>query len=289
MRKYRNWVICWSLFLLVLAGCRTLPPIPAPLTRMEVLERFNSNVAALGAFKASIFEWDAKIVDEQGKKQRHRHLGGSVRYVPPEEPLKPSSFFLSTRAPIGEAMVVGSNEEEYWMYIKPLGKGWWGKYEHQDKKCADKMMINPQAFLEFIGLRQLPTQPVRPGYKVGREQNILEFIELVDGGYWIRREIIIDRRDNLPKEVRAYGENGKLILQSWLGKYKQLGQAWVPSEIRVIEKNGDEVMLDFRLKLWNFKMIDKDDRKLSILLRRPRKIKGIDDYQQIDQECENIR
>jgi hypothetical protein len=269
-----------------LVGCKTIKPVCEPLTRMEAMTRYNANIEALPPFKANVFEWEVKFVDDKGKKQKHPHMGGRVYFVPAETPEQPSSFFLMTKAVMGDALVVGSNEKEFWMYIKPDKRGWWGKYEHQGKDCSKQMMIDPQVFLEFIGLRHLPIRPIYPAYKVADDHYTIEYIDYQKDGYQIKREIIIDRCDNLPREINTYNQNGQRTMHSRLSNYKKLGEAWVPGEIQIATAIQD---FRFRLKLWGFKAIKKDDRKLSRILQRPRRISGIDDYQQVDKDCEGSK
>ena len=249
---------------------------------MEALARYNANVEALPPFKANVFEWEVKFVDDNGKEQKHPHMGGRVYFVPADGAEQPSSFFLMTKTMMGDALVVGSNEKEFWMYIKPDKRGWWGKYEHQGKDCSKQMMIDPQVFLEFLGLRHLPIRPIYPAYKVAEDYYTIEYIDYQNDGYQIKREIIIDRCDNLPREINTYSRDGQRTMHSRLSSYKKLGKAWVPGEIRIATAIRD---FRFRLKLWGFKAIKKDDRKLSRILQRPKRIPGIDDYQQIDKDC----
>ena len=50
------------LILLSAGGCISAKkPIPRPLARLEAIEQYNQNVAAIMPFKAKVFEWEFHI------------------------------------------------------------------------------------------------------------------------------------------------------------------------------------------------------------------------------------
>jgi len=269
-----------------LMGCNVAKvAVPESITRQEAMVRYNRNVDAIVPFKARVSQWEAKWVDDKGKAQHHTDSVGSVFYVPPKEADGRALFYLMTKALLDEALVVGSNEEEFWMYSKPAKLGRWGKYEHRNKDCAGAMAVDPQVFLEFIGLSYLSVEAPYPAYKVTDKENVIEIIDYVDDGFRIRREIVIDRRSELPSEINAYDSDGSRIMQSKLSNYTKLGDGWLPGEICISTEDGDSL---FRLKLQSFRKLEASNLETykETLFKRKENPSGIDDYQQIDKECE---
>lgn len=279
----KTTLICGIVFLfLTMSGCPSkLSPIPEPLTRQQGLDLYNANVKAVPPFKATILQWKAEFPDEQGELKKHEEWGGNVLYHPFLNEQSPARFYLKANAPGKEALVLGSNEKEFWMYSKWGNYGLWGKHKHQGKPCARKMLIPPQLILEFIGLAPLPEQPPYPVYKVNPQTNIIEYVAEDDEGYSCRREIIIDRRSNLPTEINAYNRNGQKIMHSTLKNYQTLDRAHLPADILLSWPKEKSFI---HLRLFGFKVDEKDRSKLFI---RPVRIPGIDDYQQIDLPCED--
>jgi outer membrane lipoprotein-sorting protein len=280
-------ILIWGMVFLVLivSGCPPqLGPVPEPLTRQEGLESYNANVNAVVSFKAAIAEWEVEFPDEKEKKKHFEELvwGGSIIYRPPVSWDVSARFRLEARAPFETAFVLGSNEDEFWMYSELAEHGGWGKYQHLGKSCSNNVLIPPQLILEFIGLRPIPDQPPFPVYKIYPETHVFEYIDVDDEGYSSKREIVIDRRSNLPVEINAYSSEGQRIMHSELQDYKPLADAMLPTSIFLSWPNRDTFI---RLKIRSYKVDEKDRSKLFV---RPTKISGIKDYQQIDESCEKV-
>jgi hypothetical protein len=272
------------LFLFTASGCpRPLGPVPEPLTRQEGLEFYNANVNAVAPFKAAIAEWEVEFPDENEKKKNFEELvwGGSIIYRPPSSWDVSAQFHLEAKAPFETAFVLGSNEQEFWMYSELAEHGGWGKYEHLGKSCSENVLIPPQLILEFIGLRPIPDNPPFPVYKIYPETYVYEYIDIDDEGYSSKREIVIDRRSNLPIEINAYSSEGQRIMHSELKNYQPLADAMLPTRIFLSWPHRDTFI---RLKIRSFKVDEKDRSKLFIRPARP----GIEDYQQIDESCEKV-
>ena len=270
--------------LLFTFGCLRAPSlshIPDPLSRQEAVELYNANVSAVASFKASILQWQAQFPDERGKIKTYKEWGGSILYRPPAGGDIPAPFYLRAQAPGKEALVIGSNEKEFWMYSKWGHYARWGKYEHLGKPCVRQMLIPPQLILEFIGLRPISSEPPYPVYKVYSQTNVIEYIAVDEQGYSCRREIIIDRRSNLPAEINAYNGDGQKIMHSELKNYQNLAHARLPADIFLSWPAQKSFI---HLKINSYKVDEKDRSKLFI---RPLRIPDVDDYQQIDQSCEN--
>lgn len=105
--------------------------------------------------------------------------------------------------------------------------------------------------MEFIGLRAIPIEKLirpYPIYKVLPEQNVIEYALPDETGL---REIIIDRRSNLPRQINQYDNTGQRIFESKLGHYQSLGAAMLPGDITLTAPADGSY---FRLKLSNYKI-----------------------------------
>ena len=268
-------------FLFVLGCPPPRGPVPEPLPRYDAIERYNANVNAIQPFKAVIAEWETEFIDPDGKKQHFNELGGSIFYRPPFGEGSRPKIYAQTEVLGQDAWVVGSNETEYWMYSQWGKFGRWGKHKHYGKDCVAMMPIHPQVLLEFIGLLPLPNEPPYPLYKIRAETYVIEYVVLKNEGYFSKREIIVDRRTNLPREINAYNADGLMILHSELKKYKPLAEAMLPTEICISFPKENSFL---RLKLKSY-MIDAKNR--DALFIRPKIIPDIEDYLQIDKDCEH--
>jgi hypothetical protein len=282
------WIL-YGIFLLslLISGCaqKRLAPLPPPLSRAEILDNYNANVAAVPAFSAQVAQWQVQLTDDQDKTHRYHDRGGKVFYRPGQSPAAHPRLYLQCSTLLeSKALVVGANQDEFWMYSKIAGRFWWGKYEYLGQACSASMPINPQLFLELIGLSPLPavaSQPPYPLLKIGPEDYVIEFVVRGDDGFSLQREIILDRRTNLPREINAYSPSGARLMQSRLADWQQVGPALLPADIMITAASDQDSL---RLHLRQFKP-DSTDR--GPLFQRPAHVPDIKEYTQIDRRCEH--
>lgn len=284
--RIRRLIPVFLFFLLsVIIGCastRTVKPIPEPISLQEAIFLYNQNVAAVPSFKAKISEWQVRIKSPD-RSVNHKDIFGKVFFQPPAPGQTNASCYLTADSAFGSEIVIASNNTEFWFYIQRKDLAQWGKYEHAGKPCVREVPLNPQVFLEMLGLRPIPdslgANPY-PIYKILPEENVIEYAALTDSGLQLKREIFIDRRTNLPSKIYLYSEDGRRILESILDHYEPLGQAMLPGNITMTTPSGD---FFFRLKLRQYK---EDTTPRDALFDRTQH-HGIKHFEQIDRRCES--
>lgn len=267
-------------------GCesqRQLGPVPPPITRQEALARYNAHVLSIAPFRAKVKYWKVKFRDKDGKTHNYDGNGLKVYYHPSRISDGHGQFYLQLdNLFLKRAMVIGSNEQQFWVYSKAEESGGWGKYIHRGKACAENLSVDPEMLLQLIGLRPIPTNVNQyPLYEVGAEENFIRYVKLSDDGLEVAWKITFDRRSDLPLRIAVYDKQGKIVQQSRLGDYHQLGDAMLPGDIVISSPNDDSY---FHLKLHAFKPDNRDRTKYFTL---PEDLPGIKDYRQIDLQCEN--
>ncbi|MBI9018901.1 MAG: hypothetical protein JEZ07_16745 [Phycisphaerae bacterium] len=290
--KAKNFspLLILSILLTLCIGChlaKTSPrPAPVDLSLDEIIKNYNDNFYKIPKLKATISQWTLDFVEpianEQGELENKYHhyneLGGVLFFKPGIDEDDRGSFYLQTRAPANpEALVIASNENEFWMYTLTGKFGFWGKYKDLGKLNTEDMFFDPQLLLDFIGWRPLNSKAVRPAYKIFPEKNILECIEFDGRGLRIAREIIFDRYTNLPTEINGYSWDGQLVIHSQLDNYIEFGddKALVPTKILISFPVKESSML---IRLDKYRPSTRDKTSL---FSRPESIEGVDDYRQI--------
>jgi len=274
--------ICLAVLLLTGSGCGPPAKLPVPpaIAMGQALKYFNANVAAIPPFSAKIKHWKGRFLDEKGKAVKADGAGTKLYFYPPSGSSELARIYLRASTLIEkETLVLASNDKECWMYSKVADYGQWGKYAHQGKLCSRAMPFNPQTVLEFVGWRPLPNEGPYPVYRVNPEQYVLEYIGYENDRFYLNREIIIDRRSNLPLALKTYDKSGRVVMQSTLKNYQKLDDAFLPAYIK-IDFPQEQSYLELKLK--SFRVNHREKPQLFI---RP----DIDlkDFQQIDQDCEN--
>lgn len=266
-------------------GQHRLGPIPAPIARDEALGRYNARVRAIPAFRAKVTNWEVKFRDEDGDEKRYDGNGLKLYFDPSLGACGRACLYLQLdNLLFKRAMVIGSNEDEFWAYSRAQESGGWGKYVHRGKGCGEGLLINPDTLLHLIGIKAIPAagnELPYPLYKVGAEENSIEYVTFGEDGLEVLWEITTDRRTDLPKGIVIYDGEGQIVQQSRLSDYQEIGATMLPGDI-VISSGSDNSYL--HLKLHAYKP-DEDDR--SKYFTRPENPPGIKDYRQIDQDCED--
>jgi hypothetical protein len=275
----------WVGLILGLYGCNGVDSsiqIPDPIARGAALEAYNANVAAMPAFKARIKEWEISFLEpEGGKRKSFKGNAGTLLFRPAVENNAPMLRLQADPLIGSEALVVCVNTQEYWLSSGQSKEGWWGKLEHSGKPCAETGILNLQLLLGLIGFETIADEPLAPPYlvyKVGPEDNT---IYITDDLLRLRREITLDRRDNLLKEARVYDQSGVNVIYGQLGDYQPLGDAHVPGRI-ALEDLANKAWL--RLKLHQYR--DDTEGKREALFNRERNAHDLEHFIQIDRDCD---
>ncbi len=276
--------------LFVAAGCprpQKLSPVPSPILLTDALTRYNDNVEAVGAFSAKISQWEA-VLHEDDKSHKVRESGGKIFFAPPDSDQARARLSLRASASFYDlkALILGSNDEEFWMIVTPQKFGMWGRYDNLEKPCGGKLPFDPQQILDLAGLKTIPDQPAwspYPVYKVLPEDYVIEYVRPSEEGLWLQREIVIDRRTDHPREIKLYDREGLCLGRSELSEYLPLENGFIPGRIRLIFKDERERDNIFQLKLTRPRPLTEIH---PLLFERPEEPTGLDTYQQIDKDCD---
>ena len=281
-----SWHCYCRLLLIALAllaiGCPPPPakPMPQPIALAVALSRYNANVAAIPKFSARLADWEIEQRDPNTDDTQGWHdSSGRLYFEPAPNPTDPPCFYLQADASLRpKAFVIAANATEFWLYSEALKIGVWGTHANAIEEETDALLGNPDALLDTIGLRPLPTNPLAPPYPVYRvvsEHNIIEYIVRTPNGFRLRREIVLDRRTDLPVEINDYNDVGLRVRHTALGNYEKLGAASLPGTIKIVSC-ADRSFLS--LKLTKFRQDAKDHIKL---FSRPKNKLGPTHYQRI--------
>ncbi|MBN1488695.1 MAG: hypothetical protein JXA69_02160 [Phycisphaerae bacterium] len=248
-----------GLLTLALAGCE--PQAPPPFVPMQqTVSRVNVNNMHLGTtaggLKGSPIEATVQFREHPDARPRKERLHGSLRFT------KPRDLILSLRhGMLGEVMQAGSNEREYWLWVRPeINKLWWGTYAQLAQTAAlytpeaDTMPLRPEHLIEALGLNDLPDDTsgiYGPVYRPEPERNVLIFLEYDrDGKAFIWKEYHIDRREPfLIREILFREMDGQIRMHAQLSEYKRVrGALAVAAHTVRIDWPAADSWLDLRIR-----------------------------------------
>jgi hypothetical protein len=196
------------------------PPAP-PRELREIVEVVEHNSAMLDRpLWSQGVTVTARFRDE--KSQEHTYnLEGSFLFR------KPRGLRLDLRPSMGDpVMQIGSNDEDYWIWIEPEIKTMrWGRYRHVGKPCAHSIAVRPDQLGTALGLDGLPDADetlIGPARKYGKTHDILYYLRRRPGGeYLLEQEYWVDRSPPyMIRRVLYRDAFGRSLMSSLLDDYR---------------------------------------------------------------------
>lgn len=240
--------------LVALTGCP--PPkglsteVPPPPLRpvAEQVAAVNRNVAGITrTLSGGGINVSSKIQDE-GKTHRY-DLDGKIRFLPPR-----FLYFDLSHLGVPSAVHIGSNDEQFWVWVKPeQNKLWYGRWADLHPADTKHMPLAPDMILSAMGLAPLPTAGsglVGPMPRVDDHRYYkLLYSAGGENGLWIQREYWLDRYPPfLPRVVVFREPDGQVQMQATLDDYQSVegSPVYVARDVRMIwPKEDDSLRIRF--------------------------------------------
>ena len=225
-----------TLLILVLSGigacCKPPAPILAyngPTSRMvEVVRAINDNNAAIPSIWTEI-GFEATLHDDK-KNVRSGDGYGVLMYRKVAE--KPDELLLrGSNDLIGTLFEIGSTsgaDGQYWCAILPnTNTEWFGYYKHLDKPCAKTIPIQPYLVTEVLGVGEIDEnfmQSPMPVMQFNNEADAYVLLHIYPSRtqFAAQKEVWYDRKTSLPKKVKLFDGNGRVLLQAILSNHQIL-------------------------------------------------------------------
>lgn len=221
-----------------------------------MLEQRAENIVPLKATGQCLLQYY-----DEGRKHKKENFPVKLWTNPPSE-----IYLQGDLAFDPKGIVLGSNEDEFWLAMKPkeISGYWWGRWSAGP--CLDNMMIGPQILLEALGIT-----------KANDQQN---WSLLNEGGFDVlvnrqgtteSRRIYIDNCDYLIRRIE-YFDAGQPAAVAELAEYKEVIKGFfVPSVIKIVNlsKDNDKDLVSIRLNLKSIKPASLTEKQRKRLFTRP--------------------
>ena len=251
--------------ILLLAGCavdtaKQLPICPGKESVAEALAALQSqsqNVVPLRARGQCLLQYYA-----DGKKRRE-NLTVQVRVNPPFE-----IYLQGDKALVPKAIVLGSNEQEFWLSIRPkeISTHWWGQWSEQEQ--SEGFLINPRTLLEALGIGEVDTDQ---DWSLSNE-GPFDILTKREQGAIVKR-IYIYSCEYRVRRIEFFDSDGQVAALAELDKYTEVSEGFlVPGLIKVTThgRNGAEDSLGITLNLRPVKPAKITEALRRHLFGRPR-------------------
>ena len=274
MKILRKLILYIPLLILILAGCESrfrqptkiCPGKDSVTDALAALQSQSRNVVPLRANGQCRFEYNV-----EGKKKLQRESFNVKLWVNPPVEL----YLQGDKALVPKAIVLGSNEKEFWLSISPkeISTHWWGYWSEQD--LSDGLVINPRTLLESLGIGEVESQRNWSLSNEGPYDVISKRQQDV-----VIKKIYIYSCDYRVRKIEFFSRDGQIVADTKLDKYKEVSDGFfVPFLMKVTtySRETGETALSITLDLNSIRPATITEPRRNILFRRtpPRGIKTI--------------
>lgn len=264
IKLFLNFTAAIILLAVILAGCApqirkpvlVCPGAESAIDSLSLLKLRSENTVPLQANGQCRMQFH----DAEGKKH-DENFPVKLWMNPPAE-----IYLQGDVAFNAKGVVLGSNEDEFWLSMKPKTNTYvWGQWS--DDVYLEKLMINPKLVLEAIGIT-----------KVGGEENwsssnedVFDVLTKRDGRTEIQK-IYISTSDCLVKRTE-YFDAGRLVFVTELDEYEEVSEGfYVPAVIKIVKHAAESTENSVRitLNLKSIKSANITERQHNRLFTRPK-------------------
>lgn len=267
MKLLRKLILYIPVVILFLAGCESrfrqptkiCPGKDSVTDALAALQSQSRNVAPLRANGQCRFEYYV-----EGKKKPQRENFNVKLWVNPPVEI----YMQGDKALVPKAIVLGSNEKEFWLSIRPkeISTHWWGNWSEQD--LSEGFVINPRTLLESLGIGEVETQQdwflsnEGPYDVMSKRQHDV-----------VIKKIYIYSCDYRVRKIEFFSRDGQTVADAKLDKYKEVSDGFfVPSLIKVTTYSRDtgESSLSITLDLSTIKPATITEPRRNVLFKLPK-------------------
>jgi len=262
---WRKSLLFTAALLSTLAGCaptvqKPLALCPGKFSTADAMGALRFNTQNAIPFRAS-GQCLLKYYVEGKKKSQSESLDIKLWVNPPME------IYLQGDKPlIAKAVVLGSNEREFWLAISPkeISLYCWGEWSQQNS--SEGPAINPRTLLESLGIGELQTDE---GWSLSN-QGAFDVLTKQEQGV-ITRRIYVYSCDYRIRKIEFFGADGRVAARAELDDYREVSNGFfVPATIKVATQGRDrkEDSLNITLNPGSIKPVEMAEAQRKYLFER---------------------
>ncbi len=244
---------------LILGGCapqikKPIQICPGKTSVSEALRSVSQNTTPLKANGQCLLRYYA-----DGKKHKE-NFPVKVWGNPPAEIYLQGDLAFDPRA-----IVLGSNENEFWLIMKPkeISSYWWGKWSEQNS--FGKLNIEPKILLEALGIAQGDSEG---DWSLSNEE-AFDVLTKRNGQGAIIKKIYVNCCDYLVRKIEYFNANGETEVVTEL-EYKRSFKGFsIPNIIKIATYREDEKECSLRITLRSVKTYNFTKKKQNVFFTRP--------------------
>jgi len=263
---FPSFVLLLASLLALAGGCATQPQrpklevCPGKATAAEALQTLTAraqNAVPVWATGRAVLTYHAP---DRKKPERHS-LDIVLRFDPPAR-----VFLQGSVTAVQRAVILGSNEEEFWLALRPkeISSYYLGRW--QDVRDFEGLVMSPRVVLESVGIVSVPGAEPNPAlWKLENKGPYDILTQRDESGRPVRR-LHVYACDYCVHEIEYFDRRGKVVAVAQLGDYKPVVESFrVPIRIEVVstrpDGRKDSVVMDIS-SLWTKPFTEKQRQGL---------------------------
>jgi len=261
MKKLRYFITCVTI-LLALTGCESgtkkplliCPGKNSVAEALVALQMQSENMVSLYAKGKSRLQY----YDEK-EKEHKENLDVWITVKSFDE-----IYLRGDMSILKKAIILGSNEREFWLMIKPkeISAYWWGQWPDLDP--SRNLLINPKTLLEALGIAKVDLQAE---WSLSNKGPFDILTKRVDGV--IIKKIYVYCCDYTIRKIEYFDSDGQVLARMELDEYKEVTENFfVPSLIEIetfgTDRKEDSLSIAFDLNSIEHREITAKQKKLFV-------------------------
>ncbi len=170
-----------------------------------------------------------------------------------------------------KGIILGSNEEEFWLAIKPkeISTYWWGRWAEQHG--FNKLVISPKTLLEAFGVIEIADEE---NWSLTGE-GVFDILTKRSKQGGVVKKIYVYSCDYRVRKIEYINAAGENTVVTELGEYKEVAEGFLmPRVIKITTAGRDNKRNSVKITLGSIKETKFIDEKHGLIFNRPEKVRG---------------
>lgn len=166
-----------------------------------------------------------------------------------------------------KGVILGSNEDEFWLAIKPkeISGYWWGRWAEQDGFF--KLVLSPKTLLEAFGVIEIGDE----GNWSLVNESIFDILTKRDEQGRVVKKIYVYSCDYRVRKIEYFNTDGRATVVAELGGYKEVGEGFfVPCVIKITTLGEDDKRDLVKITLGSVKAASFTEKQRSLIFVLPK-------------------
>jgi len=256
--------IGFAAVILILTGCapeirepvRVYPGKKSAAEALSILRSRSQNISSLKANGRCHLQY---YIDSKKHKE---NFPVKLWVNPPDEIYLQGDIAFDPKG-----LIAGSNENEFWLAIKPkeIDSYWWGQWAKET--FGQKLMLSPKIVLEALGIAEIGSEE---NWSLSGEGAFDVLTKRNEQATVIKKIYIYNSRDYLVRKIEYFDANSQAAVVTELDKYKEvLKDFLVPTFIKIINCAGGKEEDSAQITLGSIKSMSFSDKQRTRLFVRP--------------------